>query len=180
MSGPANGRVYGGTVDRLHSPMQGSRKAGTCSELSGLEARKERSFHREQGGLEAPRHARLGPHLAGLRALEAPQTGAEWRPMKKLTRNQRLVLAAAAGRDHLGIDPVPDELGAAATNIVDVLLASGLLVPGNAGPLITMTGFDALGAEPNSAQLTILDRIRAEPSAGPGNLEPKEPVAEKA
>jgi hypothetical protein len=91
--------------------------------------------------------------------------------MKKLTKHQRLVLAAAAARDQLRIDPLPDEVGADGTKIVDALLKAGLVIAGKTGLMLSMTGFDALRIEPNAHQLAILDETRAEGDEGGG--EPK-------
>jgi hypothetical protein len=78
---------------------------------------------------------------------------------KNLTKNQRLVLRVAAGRNHLAVDPLPDELGAAGPNTVAALLKAGLLVAGKTAPLISMPGFEALRAEPNAVQLQRLDEL---------------------
>src|SRR5689334_6637512 len=92
---------------------------------------------------------------------------------KKLTKNQRLVLRVAAGRNHLAVNPLPDELGGAGPGTVAALLKAGLLVAGKTAPLISMSGFEVLGAEPNAVQLQRLDELAAErsgasPPAKPG------------
>jgi hypothetical protein len=101
---------------------------------------------------------------------------------QKLTKHQRLVLAAATGRDHLAIEPLPDELGTAGPKTVAALRAAGLLIKGKTGPMISMAGFDALGAEPTAYQLAILDQSRAGSASGDreGSRRPKQPAGKRA
>jgi hypothetical protein len=102
--------------------------------------------------------------------------------MKKLPRQTRLILAAAAGRATLRVDPIPDELRGAARAAVRALLDAGLLIRGGDGPLISLAGFEALGIEPTPGQFARLSRLaapkrgRATEPAPPRPARKKKPV----
>jgi hypothetical protein len=93
--------------------------------------------------------------------------------MSKLTKNQRLVLATAAGRDHLAVLPLPDNLGTAADKVIAGLRAAGFVIElPNQDPVISRSGLEAIGAGPTDYQNSILARIEEESQTSSPKNEP--------
>jgi hypothetical protein len=92
--------------------------------------------------------------------------------MSKVTKIQRLVLVTAAGRDHLGVLPLPDTLGSAPEKVIAGLHAAGFIIElPNQDPVISRSGLEAIGAEPTDYQNSILARIEEEGQASSAQKE---------